>query len=169
MEFEKRPWDGAFALFNLEGTGQQLVYAFKFYGRPELARPFAALAKNSLKSEIDKIDMIVPVPLHWTRSFSRGYNQSALFCEEIAKSMNIKYSPVLRRIKRTRQQAKLDRKQRQKNLSGAFAIKAGTDLKNKTILLVDDVMTTGATLSAAARTFDNCDLKGLYTLVIGRR
>ena len=169
MEFEKRPWDGAFALFNLRGAGQRLVYAFKFYGRPELARPFADLARELIENENLDIDMIIPVPLHWSRCFTRGYNQSALFCEELARLTKIKFQPALRRIKRTRQQARLDRDQRRKNLSGAFVLKAGVDLSGKTILLVDDVMTTGATLSAATKAFENSGVKAIYTLVIGRR
>lgn len=169
MEFEKRPWDGAFALFNLRGAGQRLVYAFKFYGRPELARPFADLARELIKNENLDIDMIIPVPLHWSRCFTRGYNQSALFCEELARLTKIKFQPALRRIKRTRQQARLDRDQRRKNLSGAFVLKSGVDLSGKTILLVDDVMTTGATLSAATKAFENSGVKAIYTLVIGRR
>ena len=169
MEFEKRPWDGAFALFNLRGAGQRLVYAFKFYGRPELARPFADLARELIENENLDIDMIIPVPLHWSRCFTRGYNQSALFCEELARLTKIKFQPALRRIKRTRQQARLDRDQRRKNLSGAFVLKSGVDLSGKTILLVDDVMTTGATLSAATKVFENSGVKAIYTLVIGRR
>ena len=169
MEFEKRPWDGAFALFNLRGAGQRLVYAFKFYGRPEMARPFADLARELLQNEDLDIDMIVPVPLHWSRCFTRGYNQAALFCEELSRLTKIKYQPVLQRVKRTRQQARLDRDQRHKNLTGAFALKSGVDLRGKTILLVDDVMTTGATLSAATKSFENSEIKAIYTLVIGRR
>jgi len=169
MEFEKRPWDGAFALFNLRGAGQRLVYAFKFYGRPELARPFADLARDILENEDLQIDAIVPVPLHWSRCFTRGYNQSALFCEELSRLTKIKFQPLLRRVKRTLQQARLDRDERRKNLSGAFALKSGTDLCGKTILLVDDVMTTGATLSAATQAFKDSGAKAIYTLVIGRR
>lgn len=169
MEFDKRPWDGAFALFNLRGAGQKLVYAFKFYGRPELARPFADLARELLENEDLQIDAIIPVPLHWSRCFTRGYNQSALFCEELSRLTKIKFQPALQRVKRTRQQARLDRNERRKNLSGAFALKPGVDLRGKTILLVDDVMTTGATLSAAAKAFDKSELKAIYTLVIGRR
>jgi len=169
MEFEKRPWDGALALFNLRGAGQKLVYAFKFYGRPELARPFAALARELLEKENLDIDLIIPVPLHWSRCFTRGYNQAALFCEELARLTKIKFQPALQRIKRTRQQARLDRDERHKNLSGAFALKSGVDLRGKTILLVDDVMTTGATLSAATKAFENLEVKAIYTLVIGRR
>ncbi len=169
MEFEKRPWDEAFALFDLRGAGQRLVYAFKFYGRPELARPFASLARELLGKENLEIDLIVPVPLHWSRYFTRGYNQSALFCEELARLTKIEFQPLLRRVKRTRQQARLDREQRRKNLSGAFALNAAVDLRGKTILLVDDVMTTGATLSAATKTFENSAAKAIYTLVIGRR
>ena len=169
MEFDKRPWDGAFALFNLRGAGQRLVYAFKFYGRPELARPFADLARELLLNEDLAIDVIIPVPLHWSRCFTRGYNQSVLFCEELARLTKIKYQPALRRIRRTRQQARLDRDQRHKNLSGAFVLKPNTDLSGKIILLVDDVMTTGATLSAATEAFKNTEAKAIYTLVIGRR
>ncbi len=169
MEFEKRPWNGAFALFNLRGAGQKLVYAFKFYGRPELARPFADLANELIRNEGLDIDMIVPVPLHWSRCFTRGYNQAALFCEELARLAEIKFRPVLRRVKRTRQQARLDRDQRRKNLSGAFVLRSGVELRGKTILLVDDVMTTGATLTAATKAFENAGIKAIYTLVIGRR
>ena len=81
---------------------------------------------------------------------------------------NIKFLRALRRIKRTRQQAKLDKDQRKKNLSGAFALKS-VDLRGKTVLLVDDVMTTGATLAAATKAFANSEAKGIYTLVVGRR
>ncbi|MDD5697724.1 MAG: ComF family protein [Victivallaceae bacterium] len=169
MEFEKRPRNGAFALFDLRGAGQQLVYAFKFYGRPELARPFAALAAELLEKENPGIDLIIPVPLHWTRCFTRGYNQAELFCEELGRLTGIPLQTALRRIRRTRQQARLDRKQRFKNLSGAFALKSGLDLGGKTVLLVDDVMTTGATLTAAAAAFENSGVSAVYTLVIGRR
>jgi len=169
MEFDKRPWDGAYALFNLCGAGQRLVYAFKFYGRPELARPFADLGRELLENEDLGIDAIIPVPLHWSRSFTRGYNQSSLFCEELSRLTKIKYQPVLKRVKRTRQQARLDKDQRRKNLSGAFALKPRVDLSGKTILLVDDVLTTGATLCAASEAFKNSGVKAIYTLVIGRR
>jgi ComF family protein len=169
MEFEKRPWDGAFALFNLCGAGQKLVYAFKFHGRPELARPFADLAAELIKNENLDIDIIIPVPLHWSRCLARGYNQAALFCEELARLTKIKFQPALRRVKRTRQQARLDRDQRRKNLSGAFVLKNDVDLRGKTVLLVDDVMTTGATLTAATEAFKKSEIKAIYTLVIGRR
>ncbi|MDD5599210.1 MAG: ComF family protein [Victivallaceae bacterium] len=169
LEFEKRPWNGAFALFNLRGAGQDLVYAFKFYGRPEMARPFASLAHELLKNEDLHFDVIIPVPLHWSRCFTRGYNQASLFCAELSRLMEVKCVSALRRVKRTRRQALLDREQRRKNPAGAFALKNGIDLCGKTILLVDDVMTTGATLTAAAGTFENAGIKALYTLVIGRR
>ena len=169
MEFKKRPWDKAYALFNLTGEGQHLLYAFKFYGRPEMARPFAALAWELLEHEALEADYIVPVPLHWSRTFTRGYNQSVLFCEELSRLSGIKCRKLLRRVKRTRQQARLDKDERKINLSGAFALKKNIDLDGKSVLLVDDVLTTGATLSAAAKAFRACGLKALYTLVIGRR
>ncbi|MDD5729418.1 MAG: ComF family protein [Victivallales bacterium] len=171
MEFERRPWDGAFALFDLRGAGQQLVYAFKFYNRPEMARPFAAMACGLLREEAGDIefDLIIPVPLHWSRSLNRGYNQAQLFSEELSRLSGIPCRKLLRRIRRTPQQARLDREQRRKNLLGAFALKKGEDLTGKTLLLTDDVFTTGSTLCASVAAFRDSGVKAIYTLVIGRR
>ena len=171
MEFERRPWAGAFALFDLRGAGQQMVYAFKFYNRPEFARPFAEMAHKVIQSETTNIDfdLIIPVPLHWSRTFTRGYNQATLFSEELSRLSGITCRTVLRRTRRTRQQARLDRDQRRKNLIGAFSLKKNVDLSGKTVLLTDDVLTTGSTLCAAAAALKDSGAKAIYSMVIGRR
>jgi ComF family protein len=171
MEFDRRPWAGAFALFDLRGAGQQMVYAFKFYNRPEFARPFAKIAHEIILAETQNIDfdLIIPVPLHWSRTFTRGYNQAELFSEELSRLSGLPYGKLLRRTRRTRQQARLDREQRRKNLIGAFALQKDIDLSGKTILLTDDVLTTGSTLCAAATALKDSGVKAIYTMVIGRR
>lgn len=171
MEFDRRPWTGAFALFDLQGAGQQMVYAFKFYNRPEFARPFASMAHEVILEEAENtdFDLIVPVPLHWSRTFTRGYNQATLFSEELSRLSGIPCRMILRRTRRTRQQARLGRDQRRKNLIGAFALKKDIDLSGKTILLTDDVLTTGSTLCAAAAALKDSGAKAIYTMVIGRR
>jgi ComF family protein len=169
MEFEQRPWQGALALFELNGLGQNLVHRFKFYNSPEMARPFAVLGSELLNNTNWSLDAIVPVPLHWTRCFVRGYNQAALYCEELARRTGVKYLPALSRIKRTRQQAKLGRDERRKNLKGAFSVKKTADIAGKSVLLIDDVMTTGATLTAAAETLLDGGALSVYIMVIGRR
>ncbi|MCP3965232.1 MAG: ComF family protein [Lentisphaerae bacterium] len=169
IEFEQRPWEGAFAIFELRGLGQQVIHRFKFHNSPELARPLAILSKDILSSSNVKFDYIVPVPLHWSRCFWRGYNQSVLFCEELGRFSDIPCSRMLRRVKRTRQQAKLNRDERRKNLLNAFDINLKAAVQGKTILLIDDVMTTGATLSAAANVLKEKCSAQVYILVIGRR
>ncbi len=169
MQFEKRPWRGALALFELRGTGRHLVHRFKFRDAPGLARPFAALAEQLLIESNFSIDLIVPVPLHWSRRWSRGYNQAGLLCNELSRRVGVPDYPVLRRVKRTRQQSTLTREQRLKNLDGAFAVKPGVSLGGKSLLLVDDVITTGVTLGAATTTLLENGADAVYILVIGRR
>lgn len=169
MQFEQRPWNDALALFELRGPGRHLVHRFKFRDTPELARPFAALAEQRLAASSFPIDFIVPVPLHWSRRWRRGYNQAALLCSELSRRTGIPIRAVLRRVKRTRQQSTLNREQRMKNLLGAFAVTSEMSINGKSLLLVDDVITTGVTLSAATKTLLENGAGAVYILVIGRR
>lgn len=151
-EEARRPWSNAFTLFLMRGAGRELVHAFKYQNRFELARPLAKLAMmrcgSALKTE--NFDYIVPVPLHWTRRLLRGYNQTGEFSEALSALSGIPVRHFLKRRKRTKQQSKLSRRQRILNLKGAFFVKNSTNLKKRAILLVDDVITTGSTLAAAA-------------------
>lgn len=169
MEFAKRPWDGAFTLFNLQGLGQQLVHRFKYNNTPELARAFGNFAAEIIAERGIKIDMIVPVPLHWTRTFMRGYNQSMLICWIISLRLGIPCRSLLSRRRRTRQQARLSRQQRIENLDGAFALQKGVDCRKLSVLLVDDVFTTGTTLAAAGAVLREANPEKLYVLSLGRR
>jgi ComF family protein len=169
MEFEKRPWDNAFALFNLYGFGQQLIHRFKYNNTPEMARAFGGLAAEIIAGSGVKLDVIVPVPLHWTRTLIRGYNQSMLVCEIISAKLGVPCQLLLSRCRRTRQQAKLNRQQRIKNLSGAFVLREDADCRNLSVLLVDDVFTTGATLTAAAIVLRKATPGKIYVLSLGRR
>ncbi|QSH42167.1 ComF family protein [Lentisphaerota bacterium ZTH] len=169
IQFEQRPWDGAFAVFELRGLGQQVVHRLKFYNSPELARPLAVLAAEIVSQSEFKFDCVVPVPLHWSRCFYRGYNQAELLCEELSRLCGIPCRRLLRRVKRTRQQAKLDRDERRRNLQDAFALSPVSELKSQTILLVDDVMTTGATLSTATEVLKKHGVARVFVLIVGRR
>jgi ComF family protein len=98
------------------------------------------------------IDSIVPVPLHWLRRWQRGYNQSAALCRGLATRLGVPYhTSWLRRIRNTPRQTSQSPAARKVNVRGAFRARPGAPLKGRSVLLVDDVMTTGATASEASR------------------
>jgi ComF family protein len=114
-------------------------------------------------------DLISPVPLHWTRRISRGYNQSALLARQISSISKIKYKKALYRNKYTQSQAKLSGSERRKNINNAFSVADSRLIKDKRILLVDDVFTTGSTLRSAAKELLKANPKSVSILVLARR
>ena len=170
-EEARRPWKNAFTIFRMRGAGRELVHAFKYQSRPDLARALAALAQLRCGEAIrnEAFDMIVPVPLHWWRKMRRSYNQAEEFARAFGKIAGIPVRSVLTRKKWTGQQSRLTRKQRISNLKGAFFINRSTNLKSCAILLVDDVMTTGSTLAAAAETLLKAGAEKVCILTLARR
>lgn len=99
-----------------------------------------------------KPDLVVPVPLHWRRRWERGFNQSEGLARALARELKIACRPALvRRTRATPLQTKSSFAQRRDNVRGAFAVRQAKDISGKTVVLVDDVMTSGATASEAAR------------------
>ncbi len=161
-----RPWRNAYALFELDPFGLELIHRYKYTGQVELARAFAALAAEEVHRRESHFDAIVPVPLHWSRYLWRGFNQAHLFCSLLGQELHVPVKHYLARSRATRRQAKLNREQRLKNLDNAFKLRRADDLKGRKILLVDDVLTTGATLSEACKPLKGADIT---IMVIGRR
>lgn len=139
--------------FRYEGAARKAVQALKFRGRKTLAESFAILLEQRLEGEpgfMAGVDLVVPVPLHPSRRRERGFNQSALVARELARRWGLPLSEsTLARNRQTRSQVGLSARQRVENIRGAFT--AGPEARGKVILLVDDVMTTGATATACAR------------------
>lgn len=136
-----------------EGIYRETVYSLKYGGRKDLAVPLGHLmAKKAVLSGLHKsARVIIPLPLHPTREAERGYNQSALLARQVARELSIPCADVLRRIRYEKKQTGLSRQERKANLNGAFAVEQAGAVSGRSVLLVDDIVTTGATLGAAAR------------------
>ena len=142
----------------------------KYRGHPEFARSLGRLLGDKLKRELPcSVDMIVPVPLHWTRFVQRGFNQADLICQGISSVLDVPVVRALRRCKRTRQQARLSRKERILNLTGAFSATDSTKCGKRAILIVDDVLTTGATLASAASELLDAGASKVFAVSAARR
>lgn len=142
---------------------QSILHHLKYRGKKEIGRMLGHWYGLDLKkSEIPRFDMIIPVPLHPSKFRSRGYNQSEWFGKGLSESLGI---PVvtdnLVRIRKSESQTRKSRFNRWQNVSGIFAVQYPERLINRHILLVDDVITTGATLEACAQTILalNCGAK----------
>lgn len=159
------------AALRYEPASRELVLAFKHADRTQNAPAFAAWMARAGAELLDGADLIVPVPLHWTRLIARRFNQAALLARGLSKRTRIPFDPrLLVRTRRTRTQGDLMRSQRMRNVRGAFAVRANgrSKLKGRTIVLVDDVMTTGATLEACAKALRRAGAKEVRVLALAR-
>jgi ComF family protein len=141
-----------------DGPARNLVLALKFSGRRELARSMGRWMSRTGAEFLHKDSLIVPVPLHWFRLLSRRFNQAADLAKSVSQECDGHYEPqLLKRIKRTRQQVGLSAKDRQTNVRSAFIVDKSRlgDLQGRHIVLIDDVLTTGATVTACSKVLLN--------------
>jgi ComF family protein len=158
---------GRFFLY--ETVSRPLVLKLKHGDRTDAAVHLARWMRRSGADLIERCDIIVPVPLHRWRLFMRTYNQSTLLANALSKLTGVAVSPAaLSRTKATRSQGGLDRKARRRNVGQAFSIRDDAAVKNKRILLVDDVLTTGATANACARALLRAGAASVDVLVLAR-
>lgn len=124
------------------------MHALKYEGRRSLAGPLASLMRKRGAAVLTGADAVVPVPLHYIRRRERGFNQAS----DLARALGLPLTRALRRVRATKPQATLPAGQRHRNVRDAFApARAIKRLSGLTVVLVDDVSTTGATLEACAR------------------
>ncbi|MDD5063704.1 MAG: ComF family protein [Phycisphaerae bacterium] len=149
------------------GPLQQMILSFK-NGRTELDLTLGFLVDCALQgsSFTDDIDFFVPVPLHWTRRLRRGFNQSLILAKNLERS-SAKISTELVRIRRTKYQPIMtSHAARARNVAGAFAVRRGHKFEGAKICLVDDIKTTGATLSECAKTLKCAGASKVFALVL---
>jgi len=158
----------AAAIYN--GGAAKSVMALKYADRWDLAKPLAKFMLATDPSVLET-DLVAPVPLHWSRLLRRKYNQAALLSQTISDTLDKPHIPdLLVRRKRTTIQKSMDREQRFDNLKDAFDLNArfGRRVQGKSVLLIDDVMTTGATLSACAKALKAAGSGDVNVLVFAR-
>ncbi len=144
----------------------KIVHYFKYRRQTSLARLIGLGMSNVIKADniLNKADYIIPVPLFWFKRLKRGYNQARLLTEIISSECHIQSINALSRIKNTRSQTRLDPELRKRNVRNAFVLK-DRRIENKNVLLVDDVLTTGATINECARVLKSGGAQNIYSCV----
>jgi ComF family protein len=135
-----------------DGPARRLVHRLKYSDRGELARPMGAWMARAGADVLAEADAVTPAPLHARRLWMRKFNQAAALAREVARRAGKPYEPeLIARVKATRSQVGLTREQRANNVQGAFRCPAAARVRGRRIVLIDDVLTSGATANAASR------------------
>jgi ComF family protein len=158
------------ALGNYTTPYKGLVHNFKYQNKKKIAKVLGLGLSNLINSDpiLSRADYVVPIPLHPARLRERGYNQSLLLAQEASFSSGITLHDCLIRKKNTPSQTQFDYKARAENISGAYQFRnnLGFTIKDKRFVLVDDVITTGATLTEAAKTLIENGASEVYGVVV---
>ena len=148
-------FDQAWSVCLYNETAQKLLHAFKYNSKTSLSKPFVSLMIDFIDRHhipLQKFNLISPIPLHPARLRERGYNQSSLLSLALSRHYHVLHTEnLLIRQKKTPTQTDLGAKQRWTNMEGAFKIKNSTDVAGKSVVLIDDLYTTGATVHNAAQ------------------
>lgn len=169
---EKPSFDKAIAVFRYNHIIKKIIGDFKYRDTVYLAKKFAKILFNRSSKDFVEIDLIVAVPLHVKRLRKRKFNQAMLLTKELSKISDKKFFyDFLLRIKNTEMQTGLRKKQREKNLRGAFTLngKYAQWVTGKRILLIDDVMTTGTTVENCARILKKAGANEVVVLTVAKR
>ena len=165
------PFRRARAAVAYSGVARQMITRLKYNDRIDLAPWMARWMLRAGAELLADADVVVPVPLHWRRFFSRRFNQSAELARAIAALSGKRFEPsALRRVKVTRQQVGLGLREREDNVRGAFRVppEAEIRVRGRQVLVVDDVYTTGATVFAVAKALKKAGAANVDVLTFAR-
>jgi competence protein ComFC len=164
-------FDCAVAAYRSRGLVRKLVHEFKYAKQRHLRYPLAGWLRETLDDPRLRgrhFDAIVPVPLHPARERERGFNQAALLADLLGAAIGGAVRPVLERTRYTTTQTAYDRAERIENLRGAFRLRKNQDVRDLRVLLIDDVLTTGSTLSECARVLKDAGAVSIHAATAAR-
>jgi len=162
-----RGFDAAYCYGAYEGVLRKLIHLYKYAGMKPLAGPLTNFLSAALPRD-ERFEGIVPVPLHWRRQWQRKFNQSELLARGIARRTGVPFVHALKRVRPTATQAGLSNTARRRNVTAAFRARRPGQVRGKRILLIDDVMTTGATAAACATALKQAGAARVALLTIAR-
>lgn len=148
-------WGTSYAWFTTDGLLQHLLHGLKYRYRSEIGAYLGHRLATDLRAagRGGDLDLIIPVPLHPSKQAARGYNQSMVIAMAMGRELGVPVSDgILRRVRHTESQTSKTRQERADNMAGAFSVPDPQAISGKHILIVDDVLTTGATIEACAQT-----------------
>lgn len=164
-------FDQARAAIRYDAFSKKLVLKFKYADHTHSAKALGNWMVTAGRDLFEESDLLIPVPLHPLRLFQRRYNQATLLARQISRATHIKLeNRILKRAVNTQSQGKKSTKDRQKNVKDAFVIdeKKKTALRDKTVILVDDVLTSGATMNECAKVLKKAGAKKVSVLCLAR-
>ena len=162
------PFDFARSFGVYDGNLRRLIHLLK-YARVMTLAAHLADRMTSIVETLAPVDIMVPVPLYRLRSWRRGFNQAQALARELSRRSGIELAPsLLTRVRATKLQAGLSHAERRRNVAGAFAVRRKAVVHNKHVILVDDVMTTGATGGACAKVLKAAGAESVTALTVAR-
>jgi ComF family protein len=164
-------FDVARAWAPFQDSVKEIIHQLKYGSHPSLARPLAARLASTYGAHQPQLqaDWLIPVPLHPARKRERGFNQSGEIARHFSRIAGVPLARHgLMRIRPTQVQAGLTRRERRRNVSGAFAVAKSAEIRGKAILLIDDVFTTGATLNECAKILRQSGAARIAVLTVAR-
>jgi len=167
------PFESIYSFIDYNEKVQKIMHHIKYFNKKGLAFYMGALlSENTPDSVFNNSDLVIPVPLHWSRKFKRGYNQAEWFARGIvSRQKHLRLFPsALVRKKRTKTQVKLHKEDRARNVKSVFTVPftAADNIKGRSILLIDDVITTGATTASCANALLSAGCKSVRVLSLAR-
>ena len=171
ITFKNKNLDSLIYFFKYEDCVRKLILEFKFFNKFYLGKVFSKIILKNEKicGKLKFYDIIIPVPMHKIKKLERGYNQTEILAEDLAKNLGILYDKnILLKAVNNVKQSSLSEQERYKNVKNVFKVKNSDKIRNKKIILIDDICTTSATLEECSRVLKESGAKSITALVIAK-